>query len=90
MNNSDIIPPTRSLSYRVSLKQDVSFDHDDFNMNDDHSMARELLKVATCVIVENPEELLDRLPLDIQVTQRAYVNFYVHFYVYDARKLLCL
>ncbi|EFN87957.1 Carboxypeptidase N subunit 2 [Harpegnathos saltator] len=47
--------------------QDTSFDHDDFNINDDHLMAHELLKVATCVIVENPEELLDRLPLDIQV-----------------------
>lgn len=31
-------------------------------------MAHELFKIATCVIVENPEELLDKLPLDIQVT----------------------
>lgn len=30
-------------------------------------MAHELLKIATCVIVENPGELLAKLPSDIQV-----------------------
>lgn len=31
-------------------------------------MADELLKIATCVIVDNPDELLAKLPSDIQVT----------------------
>ncbi|XP_014488422.1 PREDICTED: carboxypeptidase N subunit 2 isoform X2 [Dinoponera quadriceps] len=50
--------------------QDPSFDdHDGFNdaNDDDHPMAHELLKIATCVIVEDPKELLDRLPSDIQI-----------------------
>lgn len=61
-------------------------------MNDDHPMAHELLKIATCIIVENPEELLDKLPLDIQVTYRAYINFVFtlmfmyHVYIYKHKK----
>ncbi|KAM0732471.1 Carboxypeptidase N subunit 2 [Formica fusca] len=47
--------------------QNVSSDDVDFNMNDEHSMTHELLKIATCVIVENPDELLAKLPSDIQV-----------------------
>ncbi|XP_024876340.1 carboxypeptidase N subunit 2-like [Temnothorax curvispinosus] len=46
--------------------QDVPSDDVDFNMND-NPMAHELLKIATCVIVDNPEELLAKLPSDIQV-----------------------
>ncbi|XP_011265644.2 leucine-rich repeat-containing protein 70 [Camponotus floridanus] len=48
--------------------QNVSSDDVDFNMDDEeHSMAHELMKIATCVIVENPDELLAKLPSDIQV-----------------------
>ncbi|CAL1688019.1 unnamed protein product [Lasius platythorax] len=47
--------------------QNVSSDDVDFNMNDDHSMTHELMKTATCVIVENPDELLAKLPSDIQI-----------------------
>ncbi|XP_011876975.1 PREDICTED: platelet glycoprotein V isoform X2 [Vollenhovia emeryi] len=46
--------------------QDVPSDDVDFNIND-NPMAHELLKIATCVIVDNPEELLAKLPPDIQV-----------------------
>ncbi|XP_071626657.1 uncharacterized protein [Temnothorax longispinosus] len=46
--------------------QDVPSDDVDFNMND-NPMAHELLKIATCVIVDNPEELLAKLPSNIQV-----------------------
>lgn len=38
-------------------------------------MTNELLKIATCVIVRNPEELLTKLPTDIQV-------LHVHIYLY--------
>ncbi|KAL6440889.1 hypothetical protein ACFW04_003362 [Cataglyphis niger] len=47
--------------------QNVSSDNVDFNMNDEHSMIHELMKIATCVIVENPDELLAKLPSDIQI-----------------------
>lgn len=40
---------------------------DDVDFNMDNPMAHELLKIATCVIVDNPEELLAKLPSDIQV-----------------------
>lgn len=52
------------------VQQNVS--SDDFNMNDDHSMTHELMKTATCVIVENSDELLAKLPSDIQVTYSIY------------------
>jgi len=35
--------------------------------DEEHSMTHELMKIATCVIVENPDELLAKLPSDIQV-----------------------
>ncbi|XP_012525136.1 insulin-like growth factor-binding protein complex acid labile subunit [Monomorium pharaonis] len=44
----------------------MSTDDADFNMND-NLMTHELLKIATCVIVDNSEELLAKLPSDIQV-----------------------
>lgn len=48
--------------------QNISSDDIDFNMNeDDHSMTHELMKTATCVIVENPDELMAKLPSDIQI-----------------------
>ncbi|KAL0122447.1 hypothetical protein PUN28_007283 [Cardiocondyla obscurior] len=46
--------------------EDMLPDDNDFNIND-NPMAHELLKIATCVIVDNPEELLAKLPSDIQV-----------------------
>ncbi|XP_018358341.1 PREDICTED: insulin-like growth factor-binding protein complex acid labile subunit [Trachymyrmex cornetzi] len=46
--------------------QDIPSDGADLNIND-NSMAHELMKIATCVIVDNPEELLTKLPSDIQV-----------------------
>ncbi|KAH0954436.1 hypothetical protein HN011_010491 [Eciton burchellii] len=39
----------------------------DFDLNNDDPMTHELLKTATCVIVENSIELLAKLPSDIQV-----------------------
>lgn len=68
-----IYSPSRSihfcnLSHVFVNKQNVSSDDiEDFNMEDD-PMAHELLKTATCVIVEDPEKLLAKLPSDIQVT----------------------
>ncbi|KAG5327075.1 CPN2 Carboxypeptidase, partial [Pseudoatta argentina] len=46
--------------------QDIPSDGADLNIND-NSMAHELMKIATCVIFDNPEELLTKLPSDIQV-----------------------
>jgi len=36
-------------------------------------MAHELLKTATCVIVENSVELLAKLPSDIQVIHKKHI-----------------
>ncbi|XP_029166819.1 leucine-rich repeat-containing protein 15-like [Nylanderia fulva] len=48
--------------------QNVPSDDIYFNMNDnEHSMTHELMKTATCVIVENPDELMAKLPSDIQI-----------------------
>ncbi|XP_020293746.1 carboxypeptidase N subunit 2-like [Pseudomyrmex gracilis] len=49
--------------------QDTFFEDDNNNFNTidgSHPMAHELMKIATCIIVENPEELLAKLPSDIQ------------------------
>lgn len=53
-------------------QQNIPADDFDFNMND-NSMTNELLKIATCVIVDNPEGLLAKLPLDIQVTYEKHI-----------------
>lgn len=46
--------------------------------DEEHSMAHELLKIATCVIVENPDELLAKLPSDIQVAYTIYNLIYLY------------
>ncbi|KAG7208289.1 hypothetical protein KM043_014531 [Ampulex compressa] len=48
-------------------EEDLIYDGTDFHFYDDHPLASELLKVATCVIVDNPEGILAKLPSDIQV-----------------------
>jgi len=53
----------------------------DFDLNNDHPMIHELLKTATCIIVENSVELLAKLPSDIQVIYKKYMILcnYIYF-----------
>ncbi|KOC67238.1 Leucine-rich repeat-containing protein 15 [Habropoda laboriosa] len=47
-----------------NLTNDANFE---VGLNTDHSMISEFLRVAICVVAEDYEELLDKLPSDIQV-----------------------
>lgn len=76
--NRNIDRSTR-IHFRNCIRQST-FDDGDFNMNDYHSMTNELLKSATCVIVKDPEELLAKLPTDIQVCAQGAYNF-THLYL---------
>ncbi|XP_043801178.1 leucine-rich repeat-containing protein 15-like isoform X1 [Apis laboriosa] len=54
----------------IKTNQDQNLSNDakfELGLNIDHSMIPEFLKVAICVIAEEYEELLDKLPSDIQV-----------------------
>ncbi|XP_078034142.1 uncharacterized protein LOC144468493 isoform X2 [Augochlora pura] len=53
---------------RTSQDQALSSDVDlEINLNMDHSMISEFLKVAICVVAEDYEELLEKLPSDMQI-----------------------
>ncbi|XP_076161898.1 uncharacterized protein LOC143143909 isoform X1 [Ptiloglossa arizonensis] len=53
---------------RTSQDQNFSNDADfELGLNMDHTMITEFLKVAICVVAEDYEELLDKLPSDIQI-----------------------
>ncbi|XP_043257252.1 carboxypeptidase N subunit 2-like [Colletes gigas] len=53
---------------RTSQDQNLSNDADfELGLNMDHTMITEFLKVAICVVAEDYEELLDKLPSDIQI-----------------------
>ncbi|KZC11832.1 Carboxypeptidase N subunit 2, partial [Dufourea novaeangliae] len=53
---------------RTSQDQTISSDIDlELGLNMDHSMITEFLKVAICVVAEDYEELLEKLPSDIQI-----------------------
>ncbi|CAL7933435.1 unnamed protein product [Xylocopa violacea] len=53
-----------SINQNQNLTNDATFE---FEFDGDHSMIPEFLKVAICVVAENYEELLYKLPSDIQV-----------------------
>ncbi|XP_076680653.1 uncharacterized protein LOC143375450 isoform X2 [Andrena cerasifolii] len=53
---------------RTSQDQNLSNDADfEFDLNMDHSITNEFLKVAICIVAEDYEELLNKLPSDIQI-----------------------
>ncbi|XP_031832964.1 uncharacterized protein LOC116427124 isoform X2 [Nomia melanderi] len=53
---------------RTNQDQTLSSDVDlEFGLHMDHSMITEFLKVAICVVAEDYEELLEKLPSDIQI-----------------------
>ncbi|XP_046143343.1 carboxypeptidase N subunit 2-like [Osmia bicornis bicornis] len=59
-----------SLHRWIRATQDQNLTSDDsfeFGLNPDHSLFSEFLKVAICVVAEDHEELLEKLPSDIQV-----------------------
>ncbi|XP_076545281.1 uncharacterized protein LOC143305460 [Osmia lignaria lignaria] len=59
-----------SLHRWIRATQDQNLTSDDnfeFGLNPDHSIFSEFLKVAICVVAEDHEELLEKLPSDIQV-----------------------
>ncbi|XP_008218088.1 leucine-rich repeat-containing protein 15 isoform X2 [Nasonia vitripennis] len=43
------------------------FEDSSNHVHGDHPLANELLKVATCVIFENPSKLLSKMPEDVQI-----------------------
>ncbi|XP_033336444.1 uncharacterized protein LOC117226326 [Megalopta genalis] len=53
---------------RTNQDQALSSDDDlELSLNMDHSMISEFLKVAICVVAEDYEELLEKLPSDMQI-----------------------